>query len=297
MRFGTGNPGAPDPMPTRRSVLKGAALAMIATLAAPVRADETVTFGLTPVMLESDLRLLASLEQYLHQALHEPVNLVKRRTYQEITAMLLSGQLDAAWVCGFPYVQHQDQLDLLAVPLYHGRPLYQSYVIVNEKSDAQSFDDLRGRIHAFSDPDSNSGFLVTRHLLTLRHTTPTAFFKTFFFTYGHRNVVRAVAAGLAESGSVDGYVWDVVSDREPELASKTRVIRRSELLGFPPVVAFRGARNAGRSERIASALIGMPSDPLGREVLDMLALDGFSRESPRLFDTIGAKWLEVREQA
>ena len=30
--------------------------------------------------------------------------------------MLLSGQLDAAWVCDDPYVQHEDQLALLAVP-------------------------------------------------------------------------------------------------------------------------------------------------------------------------------------
>ena len=111
--------------------------------------------------------------------------------------MLLSGQLDAAWVCDDPYVQHEDQLALLAVPLYRNEPLYQTYVIVSEGSKAQSFDEIRGTVHAFSDPDSTSGFLVTRSLLALRHTTPAQFFRTFFFTYGHRNVVRAVATGLS----------------------------------------------------------------------------------------------------
>ena len=158
--------------------------------------------------------------------------------------MLLSGQLDAAWVCDDPYVQHEDQFALLAVPLYRNEPLYQTYVIVSEGSKAQSFDEIRGTVHAFSDPDSTSGFLVTRSLLALRHTTPAQFFRTFFFTYGHRNVVRAVATGLAESGSIDGYVWDVMREREPELIDKTRVVYTSEKLGFPPIVGLKSAGDA-----------------------------------------------------
>ncbi|MDR3422853.1 MAG: phosphonate ABC transporter substrate-binding protein, partial [Xanthobacteraceae bacterium] len=64
-----------------------------------------MSFGLTPVFLDSDVQLLSMLETYLVARLRRPVQLVKRRTYQEITAMLLSGQLDAAWVCDDPYVQ------------------------------------------------------------------------------------------------------------------------------------------------------------------------------------------------
>ena len=57
------------------------------------------------------------------------------------------------------------------------------------------------------------------------------------FTYGHRNVVRSVAGGLTRSGSVDGYVWEALSVTEPELTAQTKVIARSEWLGFPPMVA------------------------------------------------------------
>jgi hypothetical protein len=86
----------------------------------PARAADAISFGLTPVFLDSDIELLAMLERYLTARLKRPVQLVKRRTYQEISAMLLSGQLDAAWICDDPYVQYQDQLALLGVPLYHG---------------------------------------------------------------------------------------------------------------------------------------------------------------------------------
>lgn len=43
---------------------------------------------------------------------------------------------------------------------------------------------------------------MTRRLLSSRQEIPASFFSRFFFTYGDRNTVRAVAAGLAESGTV-----------------------------------------------------------------------------------------------
>jgi phosphonate transport system substrate-binding protein len=195
--------------PTRRSALAGLAASILpsAQFGAFASTASSVSFGLNPLFLDSDLELLSMIENYLSGKLGRSVQLVRRRTYQEITAMLLSGQLDGAWVCDDPYVQHEDQLSLLAVPLYRQEPLYQTYVLVNENSTAQSFDEIRGTVHAFSDPDSTSGFLVTRYLLALRHATPATFFREFFFAYGHRNVVRAVASGLAGSGSIDGYVW------------------------------------------------------------------------------------------
>src|SRR3546814_2603218 len=82
----------------RRQLLAGlAAASALGFLARPSLAEpREVRFGLTPVFLSSDLELLTQLKAYLSGALERPVTLVTRRTYQEITALLLSGQLDAA---------------------------------------------------------------------------------------------------------------------------------------------------------------------------------------------------------
>lgn len=255
---------------------------------------EEVRFGLTPVFLSSDLDLLAKLEAYLGDRLSQPVRLVTRRTYQEITALLLSGYLNAAWICGYPFVQHRERLSLLAVPLWRGRPLYQSYLIVDRDRQAKSVLDLRGDMHAYSDPDSNSGYLVTQALLVELGLDPREFFRKFFFTYSHRDVVRAVSAGLAQSGSVDGYVWEVMSEIEPELTSRTRVLRRSEWLGFPPVACARAARHSEAVVAIQRALLTMADDPAGRQALDMLRLDGFTAGEPSLFDGIARKYERIR---
>lgn len=272
---------------TRRAVLIGAS----STLTAPsaLRAQQPFRFGLTPVFLTSDLELLEALQRYLSTAMNMEVQLVLKRTYQEITSQLISGLLDAAWICGFPFVAYRRELELIAVPVWRGKPAYQSYLLVSADRDANSIADLHGDIHAFSDPDSNSGYLVTRALLAERGAKPQDFFRRTFFTYGHRNVVRGVAAGLAQSGSVDGYVWEVMTETEPELTRQTRPAWRSPWMGFPPIAT--SARSVGNEGigRLRRALIDMPADQTGRDVLGLLRLDGFTPGDPTLFDSIAAR--------
>jgi phosphonate transport system substrate-binding protein len=257
-------------------------------------AGTPIQFGLTPVFLTNDLELLTRLKSYLTKKCAAEVRLVQRRTYEEITSLLLSGQLDAAWICGFPFAQYKSELALVAVPEWRGKPLYKSYIVVPSSRKASSLDDLRGDLHAFSDPNSNSGYLVTVALLAERKFRPETFFRKTIFTYGHRNVVRAVASGLAQSGSVDGYVWEVMAEIEPELTRKTRILRKSEELGFPPVACLRGNRNGESVNMLHKALIDMRNDPEGQSVLGMLRLDGFADEPEALFDRIAAKMDLVR---
>lgn len=275
----------------RRELLRATACVLLASTIGGVRtaANGPIRFGLTPVFLTNDLELLGRLQSYLQRATGYPVTLVTRRTYQEITALLTSGQLDAAWICGFPYVAHREELQLVAVPLWHHKPLYQSYLIVDRDRKGTGILDLRGDIHAFSDPDSNSGFLVTRAALAERHLRPETFFAKTFFTYGHRDVIRAVASGLAGSGSVDGYVYEVVAELEPKVTEGTRILKASEWLGFPPIAAPRVPVDQARLKALTKALWEMHKDDEGRAALRMLRLDGFGAEDTASFDAIASK--------
>jgi phosphonate transport system substrate-binding protein len=281
------------PLVRRRTVLRmfGGSLAALAAphIARAQDASREITLGLTPVFLNNDLELLAALKTYLEASTGQSVKLVLRRTYEEITSLLVSGQLDAAWICGYPFVSFRDQLELVAVPIWRGKPLYQSYIISGASNPAVSISDLRGSVHAFSDPNSNSGYLVTAALLAEQGFRPEGFFSRVFFTYGHRNVVRAVAAGLADSGSVDGYVWEVLSAAEPEMTRTTRIVRKSEWLGFPPIATTHGALARREAQALQRAFVGMPDTVEGQLVLQLLHLDGFAQEPPGLFDTIAAK--------
>lgn len=274
----------------QRRLLLGAGIGAALLRPALASAREPIALGLTPVFVDSDLQLLQAIERELTARTGVLVTLVKRRTYQEILALLLAGQVTAAWICGFPFVRYRDRLSILAAPLYHGAPLYQSYLIARTDVPGDTLEAFRGRPHAFSDPDSNSGWLVTRHRLAELGEAPESFFSRTFFTYGHRNVVRAVAAGLADTGSVDGYVWDVLAEREPELTRQTRVVLRSDRFGFPPIACLASARRTIPVQALGAALESLSGDPAGRAVLDMLRLDGFAAANAALYEPIATMY-------
>lgn len=249
--------------------------------------------GLTPVFLDNDAEVVAQLRGALSEGMGRPVEMVQRRTYQEVTGLLLEGGVDAAWLCGYPYLQHESNLALVGVPVWRGRQFYQSYLITAPDDPAVGLADLADGIHAFSDPDSNSGWLVTASDLARLGVRPERFFARTIFTYGHRNVVRAVASGLTRSGSVDGYVWEVLAIVEPALAARTKVIAHSEWLGFPPVVARMDQISNPEIERFSSALHEMPGTEAGRRALALLHLDAIAPGDRSLFDGIAARMRDL----
>ena len=249
------------------------------------RAD-AILIGTTPVFLDDQTAFLNDWKRYLEHRLKRPVVFVQRATYREIADLLLNEKLDFAWVCGYPYVRYQANLRLVAVPLFHGKPLYQSYVIV-PATDTQTkrLQDLRGKVYAFSDPLSNSGWLVPQAELRSVGIEPATFFRKTFYTWAHRKVVEAVAVGLAQGGSVDGYVWETLNLLHPELTAKTRIVQKSAEYGFPPIVARQTIPSAD-FEAMQSLLLTMNGDAAGQGLLRRLNLDGFEAGNKQLFEGI-----------
>ncbi len=272
----------------QRRLMLGAALALgtSAWVGRSAAAARTVRIGTTAVILEDQVSFLDDWRRYLEQRLQGGAVFVQRGSYREITALISNDELDFAWVCGYPYVANRASMRLLAMPLYHGKPLYQSYLIV-PRSDGvtRSYADLAGKLFAYSDPNSNSGFLVPQYLMLRDGLDPQALFRKTFFTYAHRKVVSAVATGVADGGAVDGYVWETLALLSPELTAKTRVAVKSPEFGFPPLVA---RASIGQRDFLAmqDVLVGMSADPQGRVLLKRLNLDGFARDDPKTFDGI-----------
>ncbi len=277
----------------RRKFLAGTSATVPLVPPSFLYAKTTFRLGLTPVFLDNDAVVIERLRSAFSDAMGEPVDLIQRRTYQEITASILDGSVDAAWICGYPFLQHRESLALLGVPVWRGQPLYQSYLIVRDDDPAKELEDLRGAVHAFSDPDSNSGYLVTASDLARIGETPERFFSRSIFTYGHRNVVRAVAGGLTRSGSVDGYVWETLVSVEPALPEHTRIVAKSEWLGFPPFAARSDRVSDPDLQRFGEALRSLDNSQAGREALQLLFLDRIQEGDPTLFDGIAARMAEI----
>jgi phosphonate transport system substrate-binding protein len=267
---------------SRRDLL---AAAFAAAWLGPARAlgqAPPLRIGVTPVIPDDRARFLGAWSDWLGARLGRPVVFVERSRYREILDLLLRGQLDLAWICGYPYVQHRDRLSLLAVPRFGGQSLYRSYVIVAADAPAHSFMDLEDGLFAWSDPDSNSGYLYPRYRIFKAGRDPDRFFRRTFFTWGHPRSITAVAEGLADGAAVDSYVWETLARRQPELTGATRIVERSPYFGFPPLVAGP-ALSAADQGPIRQALTRQGEDAVGRALLADVDLDGFAVAGPDLY--------------
>ncbi len=254
-----------------------------------IASHDTYRIGLTPVFLHDQSSALKQWQSYLERQLDAKVEFVQRDTYGEITDLLLGRHLDAAWICGFPYVRHNISLQLVAVPVYEGEPLYQSYLIVpNSDNKTRDISDLKGKVFAYSDPDSNSGYLVAQVAITSKGFDPKHFFQRTFFAWSHRDVIEAVAVELAQGGAVDGYVWETLKTIDPSLIKRTRVVMKSKKFGFPPIATYLGIKPE-RLNKLQKAFLSMSSDSEGQLLLQRLNLDGFMVSDDRLyFDILAA---------
>ncbi|HQS58786.1 MAG: ABC transporter substrate-binding protein [Gallionellales bacterium 35-53-114] len=242
--------------------------------------------GLTPVFLDDQAAFLNKWRDYLQHKLERPVIFVQRGSYREVVDLLRDGKLEFAWLCGYPYIRNKRQFHLVAVPLYQDEPVYHSYLIVPATdTKTTSLADLRGKVFAFSDPDSNSGYLYTAYLLAKQGAMPATYFSKSFYTWSHRKVVEAIAAGLAQGGSVDGYVWDTLSRTHPELTSRTRVVNESPKFGFPPIVSSRSVSKHDIAS-LQEVVTQMKYDKEGAYLLNEFNLNGFVPGNPHLFDSI-----------
>ncbi len=280
---------------TRRRFLL-MSLAIIAAPVANAADDRPVRFGLTAVVVRDSLSFFERWADYLGRRVGRPVQFVQRRSYRDVMQLIETGDVDFAWICEYPYVQASpDVLELVATPIFQGVPLFRTYIIVNRDSPFATLEDLKGRVFAFSDPESNTGFLAPRDLVAKRGHSVDRFFRLTFFTYSHAETVEAVADRVADGGAVESYVWEHLRRTKSALADRTRIIERSELYGFAPIVMRRGiAPRLGTAMR--NALIGMRKDKEGAKLLVDLSLDGFGVFPSSTYDSVRAIARRLNEE-
>lgn len=264
--------------------------ALLAALAGANATDapkEPVRFGLTAAVVRENLDLYERWAAYLGRKVGRRVQFVQRRSYREAMEQIEIGEHDFSWICSFPYAKYRDAkfFGLMAVPVFQGEPMYRSYIIVNKTSSQRTLAELEGRVFAYSDPDSNSGYAVPRQMLNDLGLNPDRFFRKTFFTYSHTETIEAVAERVADGAAVDSYVWEYLNRHEPQYTAKTKVIQQSEKFGFPPLVYRVGIDDELR-RRMTDALLGMESDSEGKALLAELMLDRFITAPSSLYDNV-----------
>lgn len=243
--------------------------------------------AITPVLVERNVEINKRLIEYIGEKVKYPVHVIQRRTYQEVNDLLEQKMVDIAFVCSLPYVSGKEQfgMEILVTPVTDGKPYYYSYTVIQKESSARSIKDLKGKIYAYPDPLSNSGYLYPRYKLAREGYSPEHFFRRWVRTYSHTASIEAVNDGLVDGASVDSYIYDLTRILNPKLTANTKVIEISPPFGFPPVV-IRKNMPSTLKEGLRNILLEMDTDPEGGKILKALQLDRFIKPDESLYDSV-----------
>ena len=203
--------------------------------------------------------------------LDRPVALVDGESFDQFAA----GDFDAGFICGLPYAQLTRRrpvpVEAIAAPVlrgerHDGRPIYFSDVIVHKESRYARFADLRGACWAYNDPDSHSGYNVTRYRLARMGETKT-FFGSVVAAGFHQRAIAMVANGEVDGAAIDSQVLGIALRDDPALHESIRVI---EVFGPSTIQPFVVAQHvsAAMKSAIRAAILAVGSDPAEREAFD-----------------------------
>jgi phosphonate transport system substrate-binding protein len=222
--------------------------------------------------------------EYLGRKMGRPAILVQRKTYQELNDLLNRNVVDLGFICTGAYLEgvRNGEVSLLVVPQINGKRTYRAFVIVPAASEALEVADLRGKVFAFTDPLSNTGYFAPLSLLRGMGQQPETFFGRTIFTYSHDRSMAAVMEGIADGASVDSLVYEFAGKRNADIARRTRVIWESRDFGIPPVVVPRTIAPA-RKALLKELLLGLHQNAEGEKVLAELGVDRFVEPDPRLY--------------
>ena len=235
---------------------------------------------------EKTIENYQELIEYIGQETGLATRIVQRKTYEEVNELIERGDVDIAFICTGPYIlgKRDGGFEAMATPVVRGEPYYQAYLIVHRDSPYETISDLSGKVFAFTDPASNTGAAVPTRWVAELGETPDTFFERVHYTYSHDNSIMAVAASLVDGASIDGHIWEYYDQTDPENTSKTRIIRRSEPYGSPPLVASAHLDETIKN-RIRDAVLDMHQSETGAQILANLMIDRFTASKEEWYET------------
>jgi phosphonate transport system substrate-binding protein len=229
----------------------------------PVIEDPTVTLGKYERLLDA-----------MAVTVGRPVSIVLRNTYSEIVQDLERGDADVGILNAFSYVEivSRAKLTPLVRRVQVGRDTYQSYLIVRENAGISRYQELRGKVIAFPNSRSTTGYLLPRLMLRRHHLEVQRDFSRVLFVGTHDSTALAVANGTAHAGAVASYIYE---ELDPAVQAKLDILDLSEPIPFGPIVA-RAALGGRLLERIRLFFVALNHSASGNSLLRDARLSGFT---------------------
>ncbi|WP_316859539.1 phosphonate ABC transporter substrate-binding protein [uncultured Cohaesibacter sp.] len=248
------------------------------------------------------------LREHLEKTLGVKVEIFTAGNYDGVIQAIAANQIEAARFGSSSYAAAYTQTNGGVVPTLttikkNGNTGYHSIVVTRCDSGIKSLADAKGKVHAFADPDSTSGYAVPYfNFITKEGFKPEEYFAATPFGGSHEADVTGVVNGTFDTAStyqnndVDGVYQRMVTKGMIDAGVVCKIWESPEITSGP--LAFRTNLPAEMIEEITQAFENFPeTDPEGYKLYssfdpkDANPAVGFSR-----VDTERYQWIvEMRD--
>ena len=119
-------------------------------------------------------------------------------SYAAVIEALGTYQADVTWLPTYAYILAKQKYDaqVRLMTVRNGLTKYRGQFVARSDSNIDSLQDIEGKIIAYTDAASTSGYIYPSAILKQRGITP----KDYFFAGGHPQAILAVYSGRADVG-------------------------------------------------------------------------------------------------
>jgi phosphonate transport system substrate-binding protein len=184
------------------------ATALVSMTATSAFAQEITEFNIGILGGENAQDRMTNLECFraaIETELGVPVKLFTPADYDGVIQGLLGGTLDYAWLGASGYAKiYLTDPEAVEVKLtkqnLDGSTGYYSIGFTRKDTGITSMDDAKGKVFAFADPNSTSGYLVPGAELTAKYGKLEEYFAEVKMSGGHEQTIVGVANGDFDAG-------------------------------------------------------------------------------------------------
>ncbi|KGB80711.1 MAG: phosphonate ABC transporter substrate-binding protein [Pseudomonadota bacterium] len=185
---------------------------------------KVIKFGILSGENEKDrIQRYTPFEKYLEKELGVDVEIFTAGSYDGVIQAMAADQIEFAFFGSSSYAAAYTETNGGVKPLLtrqqeDGSTGYYSIVVTRCDSGLTSLDDLKGKVHAFADPDSTSGYAVPYFNMVKQGYEPKEHFKAIPFSGSHEAGVQGVVNGTFDSAST--YMTNETSGVIARMVSK-----------------------------------------------------------------------------
>jgi len=231
---------------------------------------------------------------YLHKETGYFFKIAVPTSYAAVIEALGTNQADVAWLSTYAYIlaKQKYNANVRMMTVRNGLKTYRGQFVAATNSGIKSLEDIEGKVIAYTDAASTSGYIYPSAILKQKNITP----KEIFYAGGHPQAILAVYSGRADVACTYWSPADQTGKpkdaREKLFETHKDIFEKIAIIGFTDeipndTVTFRSSIPKEIEQKIVSSLMSFSRSETGKDALKKLYdIDGLEEASDADYEVV-----------